>query len=620
MNLFVASADGSGTLQLTKFTGSQSASPIAVDPNVVPQWGPNNEIAFAGETIAKNGTASWNIWLANAGSGTLTKVPGTPSPIATQAPVEWTPDGKLSFNAGTACTLWLINPDGSGLTQVPIAAQPSCTSGSLSVPVAVYRQQSTGMNLAASFMPIINFDMSEKWRPMNVDAFLNETDPVTGQPWNQVCSPEQGCQGLNGASSLLSYATTDSYISIHRDSASDPDSYVSPNPNCLQPNQFGTTLHDCGTGSASAIYYHIVGPSPGGYEYIDYWIFYRYNQGWQDVGNHAGDWEGVTIAPTSRDNALAFVELSHHGAWDAYLPGGLDCAPGGTPGTCSTSSHQVPGGNNVDVFPAAGSHANYPQPNSSDPDDGPNDGNAPWGNNLDSGALIQLPAPAGEGSPWAGSWTDWPGAWGDTPETGLLTTTGSPCGPAAPLSAAVNDCGDDHAGHYYAPWSQTGGNLNCSGMACPQLEPSRPETGPLACSSWFGGGVVLAGCNQTLMRRAVLKRGLSSVGQFTITQVTPHRTAATAPGLAQMTGTPLRPGSTAIVSGALPQGTQLFVRAIRARKLVSVIFELFTPIHGHALIHVARGAHGWPSITLKIRRALVKPITVERHTLRARAR
>ena len=133
---------------------------------------------------------------------------------------------------------------------------------------------------------------------------------------------------------------------------------------------------------------------------------------------------------------------------------------------------------NVRAFPAAGDHANYPSPNTDPLEENPYDGLSPWGNNLVASDLIPLPATAGQNNAWTSgplNWTDWPGAWGDTPETGTLTFDGSPCGPAAPPTAADNDCGNDHAGHYYAPWSQTGTNLYCSGADCPGLGVRRPQ-------------------------------------------------------------------------------------------------------------------------------------------------
>ncbi|MBV9838572.1 MAG: hypothetical protein JO156_10645 [Solirubrobacterales bacterium] len=480
----------------------------------------------------------------------------------------------------------------------------------------------TGVNaaaLAAQFRPYLNFDSSEKWRPLNVEDFLNERDPATGRNWNELCSPTTGCVALMGDSSLQQHPTTDSYISINHDGASDPDSYVSPNPACHQTDVDNYPLHDCDTGPASAIYYHLVGPSPGGYTYIDYWIYYRYNQALGDVGNHAGDWEGITVAPATTGNAIAYVELSDHGSWDSYLPAGLDCGLGiSTPGTCSTSSQPLASGLNVDVFPAAGSHANYAQPDSAALNDNPNDGGALWGNNQQASALIPLPATAGEGNLWTSgpeNWTDWPGAWGETPEPG--TPSGSPCGPAAPPPAAAGDCGADHAGHYYAPWSQTGGNLSCSGADCPQLRRRASGPAPLACSSWFGAGVVAAACDPTPMQNAVRTRRLSSRGSFTITLPSTRRKAATAPGLAQLLGAPLHPGALAIISGVIPRHTQLLVRAVNGRKLITATFLISRQLRGHAVIRVSRGPHGEPIVWLVLRGKKIKPVALQRQTLPA---
>ena len=112
---------------------------------------------------------------------------------------------------------------------------------------------------------MLNFDSSEKWRPLNVDMFLNETDPTTGGPWNQICTTTTvpaTCTGLMGTASLQSpYGNNDSYISIHRDSNSDPDS-IRRRIRVSADEPYGTSrLLDCDSGPASAIYYNVVGPS-----------------------------------------------------------------------------------------------------------------------------------------------------------------------------------------------------------------------------------------------------------------------------------------------------------------------------------------------------------------------
>jgi hypothetical protein len=472
--------------------------------------------------------------------------------------------------------------------------------------------------LAYKFMPVLDFDSTEKWRPLNVDLFLTETNPSTGQPWNGICDGNGNCQDLTGPEDLANFDSTSDYIQPQSGGLSLPDSYVSPNPACAQTNEYGTTLHDCDTGPASAIYYHVAGPSPGGYDYIDYWAFYRYNQGYEDEGNHAGDWEGITVAPTPDGNAIAYVELSQHGEWQSYLPSGLTCQS-----ECSTADNEVPGGTNIDVFPAAGSHANYAQADDSPPGDNSNDGEEPWGNNLNPNALLPFPTPAGQGNAWTSgpeNWTDWPGAWGDTPEQGALTVDGSPCGPAAASGSAANgSCGDDHSGHYYAPWSEVGTNLLCSGADCPQLRRRAfaRQAEPRACSTWFGGDVVAALCAQAPLRHALTHHELGGRGSFTMILAHPRRKAATAPGLAQLLGRPLRPGGRVAITGALPPGTRLFVHAMWGRVLATVSFDVGR-IRGRAVVEAERGLRGRPRVILKIGRRWLAPATIEAHTLHSR--
>ena len=212
--------------------------------------------------------------------------------------------------------------------------------------------------LASTYEPLLMFDSSEKWRPLNVGMFLSERDPSTGHPWNQICSPSQGSKGLTSEADLEQHPTSDSYIRINN-SEGEPDTYRSPNPECTH-SVGSTAVYDCGTGRASAIYYHVVGPSPGGYTYIDYWLFYPYNQGWNDFGNHAGDREGVTVAPSHDGKTFEFAN-SHNSTWNSFLRDNLDCDASGS-GSCGTESLDCPYppsrnyfGQHVMTFPAAGS-------------------------------------------------------------------------------------------------------------------------------------------------------------------------------------------------------------------------------------------------------------------------
>jgi hypothetical protein len=476
----------------------------------------------------------------------------------------------------------------------------AATNGVLSPSSTIGTVLPDGPSLAARFMPVLDFDSSEKWRPINVGTFLSEQDPSTGQPWNQICINSSSCTGLQGESSLSTAPYADSYIIIHN-SGGDPDTYRSPNPACL--HYVGATqVYDCDAGPASSIYYHVVGPSPGGYQYIDYWFFYRYNQGFDNIGNHAGDWEGVTVAPATDGRTFDFAEFSEHGDWKSFLRDNLECDSGGT-GSCGSESG-THFGQHVMTFPAAGSHANYPQANDSGTFDGGNDGAVSWGSNLDTNTLSPFPPTAAQGTNWLSGpqrWADWPGTWGDTTASGIGGSS-SPCGPAA-------SCSSDHGGHFFAPWS----GVTCeSGAACP-ARARHPQ--PLSCSDWLGYPVAAVACDQQAMQIALRTRGLGRRGTFTIHLVSQGRNAATAPGLAQVLGRALRPGERAMLSGAVPSDTKVLVRALDGRRLVTAAFAHVGPFHGRAVLLVRHGPDGYPSVALRQGRGQQTPSSTTRHLL-----
>jgi hypothetical protein len=100
------------------------------------------------------------------------------------------------------------------------------------------------------------------------------------------------------------------------------------------------------------------------------------------------------------------------------------------------------------------------------------------------------------------------------------------------------------------------------------------------------------------MVSALLHRRLERRGGFTITLVSQHRRGATAPGLAQVLGRPLRPGETAVLRGVVPAGTELMVQAMDGRRVVDSYFQLVGEWRGAASIHVSKGPHGYPRTIL----------------------
>jgi hypothetical protein len=629
-SVMYASMDGSSNSLTTKPNGTEVPAPPGVVSIDTPSVAPNGRVYFNAEisnslnsddyeydiwSSGLDGSSPLQITHANVGAQEQFWGPSV-SPDGSKVSYVYTASGAPGPHILTTSPreIGVMNADGSN-------ERILSTDSTLDRP-AYPPPLPSSAQLAASFMPILDFDSGEKWRPLNADYFMGEQDPSTGQPWNQICASSGNCKGLSSGADLQSAPTSSGYIIIHN-SGGNPDSYRSPNSSCIH-NVGSTLVYDCDTGNPSAIYYHLVGPSPGGYTYIDYWFFYRYNQGYQDIGNHAGDWEGVTVAPSKDGNTFAFAEFSQHGSWNSFLRANLRCDNGGL-GSCGTD-YQTPSwywGQHVMTFPAAGSHANYSQPGTSDSTDGSNDGKAPWGRNLDPSALIPFPPNAPQGTAWTSgpeNWTDWPGMWGDTTPSGVTCTAGgivnllgfgnpcsnSPTSPAAPSPA-------DHGPHFFAPWS----GVSCDpGAACPAAV---RRSQPLACSSWFGAGVAALACARSVMDSALLHRDLARAGGFTLRLLGQRRSAATAPGLAQAMGRPLRLGERAVLQGHAPAGTELLVRAIYRRRLEAFVFDGLGPFRGKATVTIIRGRHSTPQAVLTIGRARIRPSLSVGVTLPARS-
>lgn len=603
-NLYIANADGSSPRQLTSYSSRTNPSEVSF-----PAWGPNNIIAFAGLTqtgttlftIPSSGGKSTNLGVSNYGN------PMQPA---------WDPSSGRVAVVDDNCHIELVPPTGG----TPFINSGLCTN------TVAYRKVSTSLGFAdyeaAHFMPIVDFDSTEKWRPLNIPMFLAEQDPSSGQPWNQICDPSPStlCQGLTGEGTMRAFPTTGSYIAIHN-SGGDPDSYQSPNAACHWWSEVGAHyVYDCDTGAASAMYYHVSSQSPGGFTYIEYFLFYRYNQGLDNIGNHAGDWEGVAVAPDTGSDTFEFAEFSQHGGWDSFLRDNLECDNGGS-GSCGSESGLNYYGQHVMSFPASGSHANYPGPGTASFDNS-NDGAAPWARNLNASlaagacpsnvpatppetcgpALIALPPTAAEGAAWTTGperWTDWYGMWGDTGASCAfnggcgLGDSNSPTSPAAPAP-------EDHGPHYFAPWSGT----TCqSGGACPARVPS---TAPLACANWFGIPVVVLACDPSTMHLALRRHWLTRRGTLAINLASSNRHAATAPGLSQLLGRPLRPGEHVSLSGSMGDHAELWVRAIEGRRLVTVVFWL-GGFRQRGTIRVSRGRRGYPAVLLVSGRTRIAP-------------
>jgi hypothetical protein len=268
----------------------------------------------------------------------------------------------------------------------------------------------------------------ERWRPLNVDRFLDEQR--AGDHLHQICETRTECHRVTSATQFDAFSQK-AYIDIEGDQLEGGDARSPQLSSCPEPQP--ARLLDCDRGPRSAIYYHAV--AANGRVYIDYWWFLRYNHfadyrlaglhfkapelcrnrltshirgSGLECNEHEGDWEGVTAVTARNDpNRLEFVDYAEHTIVRRFRVDQVE--------------HQ---GDRAVVYVAEGSHAAYekrcpsncgqfetivagikrPEANTDGADD--------WGRNddaeCDSEESCLQPLPRG-------SWDAFRGYWGATP-------------------------------------------------------------------------------------------------------------------------------------------------------------------------------------------------------------
>lgn len=298
------------------------------------------------------------------------------------------------------------------------------------------------------------------------------------------------------------------------------------------------------------------------------------------AGEVQGDWEGLTVVPSKTDpSTFDFVLFRQHkGAPWSYLRENLNCDEGG-PGSCGSEagSHI---GTRVWGIVANGTHATYGSPcttpcshtNSAVPETD-HDGSWSWGANDDPSTLLALPTAADRWVPWGAgprNWVDWPGKWGATTgDEGIGGLgEGSPDGPAA----------NGHAADYFEPWTSS----QCADSGCVMASTRRHARQIVKdCRAWFGADVAAAACDHARLSRAVDHAGVAGRGDIHLGRG--HHRAASAPGLAQLVGAPLRAGErlTVAAHGGL---STLLVRVRNHGRIFEATFS------GSKMRDISRGA------------------------------
>ena len=478
--------------------------------------------------------------------------------------LEWTPDGAL---------LVTHNDGHGGPTIIDRIATSGERLGSMisgfawvgdpSFPQAVDRDAA----LAHRFRPILRFDTSESWRPVNVERFFDETfADGQEQTRHQLCpsyaTPGAGCAPWRGALSPPSLMLNDEVVAPDAPDSSWPyidvhgvgdeiDNFKSPR---LAQCPHGS-LNDCDEGINTAFYYHSSGPYPeADYRFFDYWAFYRYNK--FDPGDHEADWENVVVAvPNESDpQDFAWVGMSAHGPVNRYLRSALHCDNDLSDYSCGTET--LPSGKDRPVvFVANGSHANYPRRCDADlggaatcpridlgtpVGEKGHDGERPWGANDDPSALEQMP-----------DWARWRGWWGMLGGESHVRSPGLQPYFDRPFAAI---CTDKWAQDESCPGDGARGSMTDADGA-----QAAPEGDP--CAAWNGPGVAATICDPPKLTAAMAsgELGVKPGPVVNATGAIDGRFASSG-GVTQIMGSTLDLGDTLTLDASLSADTELLVR------------------------------------------------------------
>jgi hypothetical protein len=600
--IVVANADGTGPSVITS---------EAIDADE-PRFSPDGtKIAFDGTTPESD----WDIYTVKTdGTGLkqITKEEHLYEEFAFRP--EWNTDGsRVVYEYGSEYgtpkyELYSVKSDGTGGEEPFVSSSGGLTSSWAGVfsPVGSTTNVKDDEYLGLNFEPLLQFHSTEKWRPLNVDQFMREEDPENlGHSYNKLCSELGGCEDI--PAEWRSALAGKEWVATGK--LSGKEYPTSPNEEC-----YTGILWDCNAGPRAGTYYHVLpsatesAKTEAGYNYVDYWSFYRYNQDQNDplsIDDHQGDWEGVTVAPSlSNPSAFDFAIYAQHAGFSVYAPENLRCDETGEEESCGTEG--TPAGHRPWDYVAVGTHAAYPGPDDggllgictqakSELPEGCHDGKAPWGANYEAVDALAFP-PTGEGD-----WVDWPGRWG-------ADEGKSPQSPG-------------NQGRFKCPWKEVAEKdpTACPSRVVHNAVQARAATAS-ACSNWFGAMVVLTACSPTGLRRAVQAASMGRRGSLRVRFGKHSRHAASLPGVAQAMGQPLRVGERVTIAGQAQGDTKLFVRGASGSHLVEAVFDgLGLSRGGRGVVSVLPGPGGPRLVWTAPDGRQVKPIAVHTGTLPRRA-
>jgi hypothetical protein len=457
--------------------------------------------------------------------------------------------------------------------------------------------------LVTDYRPALFFDSQEGWRPLDVQKLLDE-QTITPDAAVHLCArsaqetaqPADECDYRIHASPTLSSlasltadpahatdampGTADGswpYLDIPGSADNGVDyQTANPDPTCHADNGFGHDLRECFTQPYDAMYVD-VNEDAAGNRYLDYWVFYRYNdvnfEG--DSDDHEGDWEGLTVVlsgNTATPSVTGVIYAAHKdlGFVDpSQLQEYVSPDPNDPPslGLQPFTSHSGP--THVAAFVAEGTHASYSFTcshsveftcaNPSFPDllhwigENNHDGQVGWAlNSACSACVIQMPMDPT-------SWTFWPGRWGSSIQN---DTAAGAMGesPKSPGHQPRFLCTQDG----WACTDRPAGLLSLS--TAPNIAP------PSSCDAWINEQTTAVACDPGVLKSAWSHSTLSRRGKVTIFVGT--RVGGSRPGLSQLVGLPLRVGQRVSWKGMPYLHMTITVRAFTKHHVVTLTARL----------------------------------------------
>jgi hypothetical protein len=144
-------------------------------------------------------------------------------------------------------------------------------------------------SLASRYAPTLQFSQSERTYPCNVEFFVSRCNLNLSSGTSHTLV---AARGTFTASNLGSYSSTSYYL----------DNTVSTNNDDRIINDYQNSKDEW----TLTLYWHI--GTSGGITYIQYWMFYVFNEG--TFNNHEGDWEmvQVTLGPTMQVESAGFSQ------------------------------------------------------------------------------------------------------------------------------------------------------------------------------------------------------------------------------------------------------------------------------------------------------------------------